>query len=299
MKKKNPALARRPDLTLPVEQPGELMTFLLEKLPNKNRNNIKTLLRDKHILVEARVQTQYNYPLQPGQMVVVASQPQRGIGGLGGINILFEDQHLLVINKPAGLLSMASGREKTRTAYRILGDYLKRSDPRNRIFIVHRLDRETSGVMLFAKSEQVQKGLQGTWNAENKERTYVALVERTPELPQDTIRSYLKENKALVVYSTQDAEQGQLAITHYRVIESGYRYALLELTLETGRKNQIRVHMQDIGHPVAGDAKYGAATNPIGRLALHARTLVFAHPVTGEAMRFEVPVPKIFLSVFA
>ena len=186
---------------------------------------------------------------------------------------------------------MATNKERDRTAYGILSDYVKKENPKNKIFIIHRLDRETSGVMMFAKSEKVQRLMQESWNDTIKERTYVALVEGVPQPPKGTVTSYLKESKALIVYSSQNPDNGQLSITNYTVLKSTADYALLELELETGRKNQIRVHMQDIGHPIAGDSKYGAETNPIGRLGLHAEVLAF------EPMKFDAPVPKTFLAM--
>ncbi|MGF7216308.1 23S rRNA pseudouridine1911/1915/1917 synthase [Spirosoma lacussanchae] len=288
---------QRTDQQLTVQAPAQLMAFLIDKLPHKNRNNIKSLLSNKQILVDGRVYTQFNHPLQPGQIVTVAGNRAPETTQYRGLTILYEDPHLIVINKQAGLLSMGTSKERDRTAYSMLSDFTKKEDPKNKIFIIHRLDRETSGVMMFARSEKVQKLMQESWNDTTKQRTYVALVEGVPEPPADTITSYLRESKALIVYSSQNPEYGQLAVTNYTVLKAANGYALLHLELETGRKNQIRVHMQDIGHPIAGDSKYGATSDPIGRLGLHAEMLAFEHPITGEAMRFDAPVPKSFLSV--
>lgn len=275
------------------------MAFLVEKLPHKNRSNIKSLLKNKQILVDGKVFTQFNHPLQPGQVVTVAGNRAPETTQYRGLTLLYEDQHLIVINKQSGLLSMASNKERDRTAYSILSDYIKKENPKNRLFIIHRLDRETSGVMMFAKSEKVQRLMQESWNDTIKERTYVAIVEGIPEPPTGTITSYLKESKALIVYSSQNPEHGQLAITNYSVKKTtDDGYALLELELETGRKNQIRVHMQDIKHPIVGDSKYGAQSNPIGRLGLHAERLAFEHPITGERMQFMAPLPKVFQTFF-
>ncbi|MBC7570009.1 MAG: RluA family pseudouridine synthase [Spirosoma sp.] len=288
---------QRTDQQFTVRQPAELMTFLLENLPGKNRSNIKSLLRNKQILVDDRVYTQFNHGLQPDQVVTVAGNRAAEISQYRGLTILFEDDHLIVINKQSGLLSMGTSKERTRTAYSILSDYTKRVDPDNKVFIIHRLDRETSGVMLFAKSERVQHLMQASWIDTVQQRTYVALAEGVPEPPAGVVSSYLRESKALIVYSSQNPEGGQFSITNYNVIKAANGYSLIHLELETGRKNQIRVHLQDIGHPIAGDAKYGAKTNPIGRLGLHAETIVFEHPITREDMRFDAPVPKLFLSV--
>ena len=297
----NPNQPRRPrgqraDVTLPVSEATELMAFLIAQLPHKNRNNIKSLLSNKQILVDGKVFTQFNHPLKPGQVVTVAANRAPQTSQYRGLTILYEDQNLIVINKQAGLLSMATNKERDRTAYGILSDYVKKDDPKNKIFIIHRLDRETSGVMMFARSERVQKLMQESWNATTKERTYVALVEGVPNPEQGRITSYLRESKALIVYSSQNPDTGQLSITNYKVTKANNGFSLLELELETGRKNQIRVHMQDIGHPVVGDAKYGATKDPIGRLGLHAEVLAFEHPITGQAMHFSAPIPKLFLS---
>lgn len=288
---------QRTSTTLTVAEPAQLMAFLIAQLPHKNRNNIKSLLSNKQVLIDGKVYTQFNHPLQPGQVVTVAANRAPEISQYRGLTILHEDQFLIVINKQAGLLSMATNKERDKTAYGILSDYVKKENPKNKMFIIHRLDRETSGVMMFARSEKVQKLMQESWNDTTKQRTYVALVEGTPEPPTGTISSYLRESKALIVYSSQNPDTGQLSVTNYTVVKANEDFALLELELETGRKNQIRVHMQDIGHPIVGDSKYGAASNPIGRLGLHAERLAFEHPITGEQLQFSAPIPKSFLAV--
>jgi 23S rRNA pseudouridine1911/1915/1917 synthase len=288
---------QRTSTTLTVTEPAQLMAFLIAQLPHKNRNNIKSLLSNKQVLIDGKVYTQFNHPLQPGQVVTVAANRAPEISQYRGLTILYEDQFLIVINKQAGLLSMATNKERDRTAYGILSDYVKKENPKNKMFIIHRLDRETSGVMMFARSEKVQKLMQESWNDTTKQRTYVALVEGTPEPPTGTISSYLRESKALIVYSSQNPETGQLSVTNYTVVKANEDFALLELELETGRKNQIRVHMQDIAHPIVGDSKYGATSNPIGRLGLHAERLAFEHPITGEQLQFSAPIPKSFLAV--
>lgn len=175
---------------------------------------------------------------------------------------------------------------------------MKEQDPANKIFVVHRLDRETSGIMIFAKSEEIQAKLQENWNETIIERTYIAVVEKPIEKDKDVITSYLRESKALIVYSSNKPSEGQKAITHYSTIKKNAKYSLLEVNLETGRKNQIRVHMQVIGHSIIGDKKYGSTVSPINRLGLHAQVLAFTHPITKEQMRFETPIPKIFLKLF-
>jgi 23S rRNA pseudouridine1911/1915/1917 synthase len=197
------------------------------------------------------------------------------------------------------MLSIATAKEKLLTTYSILSGHVKRENPNNRIFVVHRLDRDTSGIMMFAKSEEVQSAMQKAWHEAVIERTYVAVVEGLVENDEGTIRSFLKENKALIMYSTKVPGEGDEAITHYKVLRRGEAITLVEVKLETGRKNQIRVHMKELGHPVVGDKKYGAKTNLIGRTCLHARVLAFIHPVNGTEVRYETPVPGRFMSVFA
>jgi 23S rRNA pseudouridine1911/1915/1917 synthase len=282
---------------LEVRENIVLMQFLLQNLKGKSRDNIKSLLRYKQVCIDGKPVSQYNYALQPGQQVVV-KQERSGEGTLNRwFHIVFEDQHIIVIDKQAGLLSISAGSEHM-TAYSLLSAYLKQQDPANKIFIVHRLDRDTSGLMIFAKSEEVQSVLQKGWQTDILERTYVALVEGIVEKQEDTIKSYLNESKAYVVHSSQDPAKGELAITHYKTMKRGKDFSLLEVNLETGKKNQIRVHMQDIGHSVAGDKKYGASGNPIDRLGLHASVLAFLHPVTGESLRFTSNIPAKFLRVF-
>lgn len=288
----------KPSTYLKVTDEVELMSFLIAQLPHKNRNNIKTLLRDKQVLVEGRIVTQYNHLLKPNQKVEISGSKGRKEQKYTGLTILFEDVHLIVIEKQEGMLSIATDRRETQTAYSILSNHVKQQNPSNKIFIVHRLDRETSGVMIFAKSEKIQKMLQETWGPTTKERTYLAVVHGVLNEPSGIIMSYLNESKALIVYSSQNPNQGQKAITHYEVIQSNQQFSLLKVNLETGRKNQIRVHMQDLGHSVVGDKKYGSTLNPIGRLGLHAWVLGFTHPITKEKFRFETKIPSKFLSLF-
>jgi 23S rRNA pseudouridine1911/1915/1917 synthase len=180
-----------------------------------------------------------------------------------------------------------------------LADYQKENNPRNRLFIVHRIDRETSGVMMFVKTREVQDALKDSWNESVIERVYIAVVEGTPDKAEDTVVSYLHEDRSFRVHSNQtDDGRGKEAVTHYRVIRQNDRYAMLKVELDTGRKNQIRVHMQDIGHPIVGDLKYGASSSPIGRIGLHAQVLAFVHPKTKEILRFETPIPRKFNALF-
>lgn len=279
-----------------VEGDDTLLAFLFRLLSGQSRSSVKALLAHRQILVNGRATTQFDTPLRAGDEVTVSYE--RGKVELRNplLNIVWEDDDLIVVNKKNGLLSVANARVKERTAYHILSDYVKKTDPRNKIFILHRLDRDTSGLMMFAKNPEVQKSLQSNWNTAITERTYVAVVEGRPERDTDLLVSNLTENRKMQVYVTAEGD-GKEAITRYRVVKSNGRYSLLELDLETGRKNQIRVQMQSIGHPVAGDYKYGAETDPAGRLMLHARKLHFIHPVTGVEMRFDTRTPDAFTSL--
>lgn len=280
-----------------VDKDNELMKFLMEKMPENSRNSIKSLLTQRRVMVDEKVVSQYNAPLKAGQIVSIG-KTRITKHNLDGVSIVFEDKDILVVEKERGILSVATKNEREKTAYNILKNYLKEKDPKDKIFVVHRLDRDTSGVMIFAKSEKAQDILQTTWNDSVKERTYVALVEGNVKKDRDTIISYLAENKAMVTYSTTNEEEGKKAISHYKVLKRNKNFSLLEVNIETGRKNQIRVHMQDLGHSVVGDKKYGSTKNPIRRLGLHAHTIVFVHPITKEVLSFTSKIPDAFLSVF-
>ncbi|MDR0916017.1 MAG: RluA family pseudouridine synthase [Oscillospiraceae bacterium] len=276
-----------------VERECELLTFLSETLPPKDRRNAKAMLKYRAVLVNGAVVTQYNHRLKRGHIVTVLP-PSHGDDLTG---VLYEDDELIVFNKPEGLLSVATERERDRTAYRLLTEHVQSRDPRGRIFIVHRLDRDTSGVLLAAKTEKMKLLLQDNWSELVKTRGYTALVEGVPEKSSDTIISWLRETSTHVVYDSKISGDGLEAVTEYRVLRAGTDYALLDIRLHTGRKNQIRVAMSGISHPVAGDKKYGAATNPLGRLALHAHLLELTHPETGKLMSFKAPVPRAFRRV--
>jgi 23S rRNA pseudouridine1911/1915/1917 synthase len=291
-------VVKRKETSFIVQSPQELMLFLVEKLPHKSRQTIKNMLRDKQIVVDGTPISQFNHILQIGNTIKVElTKPPEKIP-MHGLKIIFEDEHLIVIDKKEGMLSIGTDKVRDNTAYSILSAHVKRYDPRNKVFVIHRLDKDTSGIMMFAKSQEVQKKVQETWGPTTKERTYVAVVQGALENPEGTFTSYLVESKALIVYSTTDRTKGQYAETHYKTIKANKYFTLLELNLETGRKNQIRVHMQDMGHPIIGDEKYGATKNPIGRLGLHALSLAFEHPITKESLKFESPIPSNFLSVF-
>ena len=298
MKPQNTSRAKAPRCrSFEVQDENTLMPFLLQVLHDQSRTAVKSFLAHKLVQVNNRVTTQFDTPLKPGDTVSVGMNKSAAPFHHPMLNLLYEDEHLLVVEKASGLLSMGTERDKTKTAYYILNNYLRNKDPRNHIFILHRLDRETSGIMMFAKSKGIQEQLQHNWHNIVLERKYVAVVEGVMEQPEGMVRSYLTENAAFQVYSTDNPDEGQLAITRYKVLGGNSRFSLVELDLETGRKNQIRVHMHDLGHSIIGDRKYGAHGSPLGRVALHAVKLRFAHPVTRREMNFETPIPARFLSI--
>ncbi|WP_082451599.1 RluA family pseudouridine synthase [Paenibacillus ihuae] len=288
-----------PVKTYAVAEPAELLPFLLKTLASRGRNSIKSLLARGQVSVNGKAVTQHNFQLHPGQTIAIDLEKQVQAKEMVGLTIVHEDDDLIVIQKDAGLLSIATGEENEQTAYRQLMEHVRLTNPRNRIFVVHRLDRDTSGVMMFAKSEQIQQKLQNTWKDTVKERSYVALVEGAVKKAEGTISSWLKETSTLKMYSSPHEGDGQHAVTHYKLLQANRHFSLLEVRLETGRKNQIRVHLADIGHPIAGDKKYGAQTKAVGRLGLHARVLSFIHPTTGDLLTFESPIPKTFLKYTA
>ena len=300
--KSKPGAERRrfvPDVveTYSVTEPVKLLEFLFASMPERKRTNVKELLKHNSVKVGQLVTSQFDHPLQPGDVVAVNLTREWPRFYNRRVQLVYEDDDIIVINKGYGLLSMGNDKVREGTAYSILKDYVKWQDPRNKIFIVHRLDRDTSGLMMFARNPQAKEAMQHNWNNMVLERKYLAVVEGKVDDDEGEVRSYLAENSQYEVYSTNNPNEGQLAVTRYKVLKRANGYSLLEVSLDTGRKNQIRVHMKDLGHPIAGDRKYGARTSPIHRLALHAQTLRFAHPITRTLMSFSTPVPASFASM--
>jgi 23S rRNA pseudouridine1911/1915/1917 synthase len=253
------------------------------------RTKGKQLMRHRAVEVNGKAAQGLDHLLRKGDTLSVRTE-SKVVPSLG-IKIIFEDDDLIVIEKPEGLLTIASATEKTKTAHYQLNEFLKLRT-RERAFIVHRLDRDTSGMIVFAKHEKVKRALQEGWK--EVEKRYYALVEGTPVKKEGEIQSRLSETKSLKVYIDRHSDRAKLSKTKYRVVKTGHKYSLLDILLETGRKNQIRVHLSDIGHPVAGDKKYGAKTDPLGRLGLHSYLLLFKQPVTGAPLRFESKLPRSF-----
>ena len=286
--------------SLRVEHPTTLLNFLLGPPAAYSRKDAKNLLRFKAIAIAGTPAPRHDTPLAAGAIVRISLGKHSPAGTVlpSGVEIVHEDESILVVNKPPGLLTIATDSEKTRTAYAQLNAYVRERSPRGngRIFIVHRLDRDTSGLLIFARTEAAKMALQRHWKAVTKK--YHAVVEGIPDEPHGTLRSALVENSALRVHSTDEPrDDAKSAVTHYRVLRKGAETALLELTLDTGRKNQIRVQLAEAGHPIVGDEKYGAVTDPARRLALHATELQFRHPDSGEYLTFRSPLPDKLRSI--
>lgn len=281
-----------------VEKSCELLEFLYSALEPMPKKKVKELLAHKSILVDGRVSTQFNHQLTAGQTVAIDREGKSDFLQKNKLKIVYEDDEIIAINKPHGLLSVSDGDliNPQPTAYTMLRDYVQLSSKDNRIFIVHRLDKETSGIFIVSKSEQLKNQLQNNWNDIVSERFYYAVVEGTPKNKKGSITSYLRQDKHHMVYSSSDND-GEKAVTDYSVVKTNTQYSLLDISIKTGKKNQIRVAMKDIGHIIVGDKKYGSQINPINRMALHAYKLTFTHPVSGKLMSFETKVPDEFMKL--
>lgn len=281
-----------------VKEECELLQFLLSKYPQLSRNAVKSLLSNHQVSVDGAPVSQFNLKLAKEDIVIVSkrriSKKERA-----DLPIIFENDELIVINKPSGLLSIASDTEKSRTAYRMVTDYLQQKDRHSRVFVVHRLDEDTSGVLVFAKNPKIRDLLQKQWSDIVLSRGYFAIVEGKMEKKADTFIDYLKENSLNLVYITKDRKSGKKSITKYSVLKENKNYSLLDVHIDTGRKNQIRVQLGERGHHIIGDDKYGEPSNPISRLGLHAYELVFIHPATNKKCIFKAPIPKEFDKLFS
>jgi len=277
-----------------VQEPAELLAYCFATWPEIKKTQVRTWLKHQVITVNGRAISQFDHPLVPGDVVSMGTPgfaaPKSVLGS--GMKVFYEDSTLLVIEKPADLLSIASEGERERTAYFQLTEYVKRgrAHSKERVWIVHRLDRETSGLMIFAKTPEAKETLQSGWD--QAEKRYEALVEGQLKSDQGTFESDLDESNPFKVHSTKASEKTRHAVTHYRVLARSTWRTLVELTLETGRRHQIRVQLSDQGCPIIGDKKYGAISDPAKRLGLHACSLKFPHPVTGKELSFQSPLPK-------
>lgn len=290
-----------PDRILRRENKGEAEVGLLEfvggVLPDAKRGDLKKWLKFGHFAVDGRVTTAFDAPVLPGSVVEINFTRPFVVFRHPRMKLVYEDDAIIVVDKGYGLLSVGTDSSKkgsVETAYSILREYVKSVHPSNKIFIVHRLDRDTSGLMVFAKTVEAKEALQHNWNNMVLERKYVALLDGELDKDSGEVRSYLSETSQHEVYSTDDPSGGKLAVTRYKVRRKGKGHTLAEFSLDTGRKNQIRVHARDLGCPIMGDRRYGNGSGPLHRLALHAETLRFAHPVSRKDMNFTSPVPSQF-----
>ena len=280
-------------LTFNVAKETVLIEFIMEKMHGISRNRAKALITNRVVLVNNTITTHPLTELNPGAVVQLDRSKHKRAFHSKDLDIVYEDPYLLVIDKHPGLLSM-SNNTRQLTAQAVLNRYLEKGGGRNTAHIVHRLDRDTSGLMVYAKDVQTQQAFVDGWQELVTDRRYIALVEGCLEKTQGCVRSWLTEDKRFITHSSPTDNGGKYAVTHYNVLASSNCYSLVECVLETGRKNQIRVHMSELGYPVVGDAKYGSQNDPMRRLGLHAYMLCFVHPVTGKRMRFETPVPACF-----
>jgi len=280
-----------------VSEPQPLLAFLFQAMPEVKRTNVKQWLKFGAIRVNEQVVTRHNQQLQPGDLITIhpTKAPPTTPDLPQGVQVLYEDADILVIHKPSYLLTISTEKETDRTAYHAMTGYVRDRARTGmaRIWIVHRLDRETSGVLIFAKSEEAKETLQSDWAT--SEKSYLALVEGKPPAQSGTLRTHLDESQPHRVFARGPGEGTREAVTHYRVLRQGMGRTLVEVTLETGRRHQIRVQLSQVGCPIVGDEKYGAKSNPARRMALHAAVLKLNHPRTGEPMVFESPFPPELL----
>ncbi|WP_337950852.1 RluA family pseudouridine synthase [Prevotella sp.] len=280
-----------------VMQDDTLLNFLLNNV-KESRSKIKATLQGRGIKVNGKTVTQFDFPVAKGTKIDV-SKTKRNNDKLKSryVKIVYEDQYLVVIEKNIGILSMAAGH-KSLNVKAVLDDYFKKSRQRCTAHVVHRLDRDTSGLMIYAKDMETEQILEHNWHDIVFDRRYVAVLSGEMEEDEGTIENWLKDNKAYVTYSSPVDNGGKYAITHFRTLDRTTEHSLVEFKLETGRKNQIRVHSADMNHPVCGDVKYGNGDDPIHRLCLHAYMLCFYHPVTHQPMEFQTMIPAQFRHIF-
>ena len=283
-------------IELPVREESTLLDFLLKQM-GISRNRAKDLLSGRAVSVDRKLTTRHDTPLRVGEVVRVSRHRQSTMLLNKYVKIVYEDKNIVVIEKSEGILSMASS-PKQYCIKKVLDEYFEKRHFKCTAHVVHRLDRETSGLMIYAKDIETAKILEDNWHEMVYDRRYIALLCGSMKQEGGTVQSWFRESKSLVTYSSPTDNGGKFAVTHYHRLKSSDDFSLVEMKLETGRKNQIRVHMADLGYPVAGDQKYGNGRDPIHRLALHAFRLNFIHPITHEEMQFETPIPKEFLKFF-
>lgn len=281
-----------------VKTPTPLLEFVMQKLDGISKNRAKAILSGGGIKVNRKITTRHDFMLSPGQLVEISRGKKREELKSRFIKIIYEDHDIIVIEKAPGILSMGTSQH-VFCVKTILDDYFHKCHSKSRAHVVHRLDRETSGIMVYAKNLQAEQILERNWHEIVTDRRYIAVLSGEMEQKSGTIANWLKDNKAFITYSSPVDNGGKYAVTHFHTIQTNGRYSLVEFKLETGRKNQIRVHSLDMNHPVCGDTKYGNGDDPIRRLCLHAFRLNLYHPITGKPLSFETQIPKAFTQIFA
>lgn len=274
-----------------VKEKSTLLEYILKYI-EPNRKKAKNLLSNKSIFINNKNISKFNYPVDINDKIEINKFVNKKIQDK--INIVYEDENIIVVNKPSGLLTIATTKEKEHTLYATISNYIKEKNKHNRIFIVHRLDKDTSGIIMFAKNEKIKKLYQDNWNNIVKYRGYSAVIEGLPKKEEDTITLYLKENKNLKVYPAKDGEK---AITKYKLKQTNNKYSLLDIEILTGRKNQIRATMEYLKHPIVGDIKYSSKDKTLKRLGLHASKLIIVNPITKKEMVFETRIPNSFIKI--
>ncbi len=281
-----------------VAEERPLLEWLLENLKGESKSKIKATLKGRGILVNGKKTTQFDHLLQKGDKVSVSRSKKNNEKFRSRyLKLVYEDRYLVVVEKNVGVLSMAAGHGSMNVKS-ILDDYFRQTRQKCTAHVVHRLDRDTSGLMIYAKDMQTGQMFESDWHNIVYDRRYVAVVSGEVEDDEGTIANWLKDNKAYVTFSSPVDNGGKYAVTHFHVLDRTTEHSLVEFRLETGRKNQIRVHSADMGHPVCGDTKYGNGDDPVGRLCLHAYLLCFVHPVTHRRVEFETPIPSAFRKLF-
>lgn len=283
-------------MVIMVKDNAQLLEYLINNV-NESRSKLKATLQGRGIAVNGKMVTQFDYQLKPGDKITISRHKRQNQFKSRYVKIVYEDRWLVVVEKNIGILSMAAGHSSLNVKS-VLDDYFLKSRQKCRAHVVHRLDRDTSGLMVYAKDIDTEQILEHNWHQIVYDRRYVAVVSGEMEQENGTIANWLKDNKAYITYSSPTDNGGKYAVTHFQVLNRTTEHSLVEYKLETGRKNQIRVHSADMGHPVCGDVKYGNGDDPLHRLCLHAYMLCFTHPVTGEPMEFSTPIPTIFRSLF-
>lgn len=284
------------NLVITVKENAPLLGYLINNV-SESRSKLKATLQGRGIAVNGRMVTQFDYQLKAGDKIIISRHKKQNQFKSRYVKIVYEDRWLVVVEKNIGILSMAAGHSSLNVKS-VLDDYFLKSRQKCRAHVVHRLDRDTSGLMVYAKDIETEQILEHNWHQIVYDRRYVAVVSGEMEQDNGTIANWLKDNKAYITYSSPTDNGGKYAVTHFQVLNRTTEHSLVEYKLETGRKNQIRVHSADMGHPVCGDVKYGNGDDPLHRLCLHAYMLCFTHPVTGEPMEFSTPIPTAFRSLF-